>query len=106
MAGSEPLRLIYNLGNGVGFSVREIVEAVRRVTGHPIPVVEEPRRAGDPAVLIASSAKIARDLGWRPQYTRYGRNCAQCLGVAPGALRAHRVLKPEIENSCAAGATS
>ncbi len=69
LAGSEPLRLIYNLGNGVGFSVREIVEAVRRVTGHPVPVVEEPRRAGDPAVLIASSEKIAKELGWRPQHT-------------------------------------
>lgn len=66
--GNAPKRLIYNLGNGVGFSVREIVEAVRRVTGHAIPVVEEPRRPGDPAVLIASSAKITRELGWRPEY--------------------------------------
>ena len=65
----EPRQLIYNLGNGVGFTVREIVEAVRRVTGHPIPVVEEPRRPGDPAVLIASSAKIAKELGWKPEHT-------------------------------------
>ena len=64
-----PTKLIYNLGNGTGFSVREIVEAVRRVTGHPIPVVEEPRRAGDPAVLIASSERITEELGWRPEYT-------------------------------------
>ena len=64
-----PTKLIYNLGNGTGFSVREIVEAVRRVTGHPIPVVEEPRRPGDPAVLIASSERIAHELGWRPEYT-------------------------------------
>ena len=62
-------RLIYNLGNGVGFTVREVIESARRVTGHPIPVVEEPRRPGDPAILIASSEKIARELGWKPKYT-------------------------------------
>ena len=61
-------RMIYNLGNGVGFSVREVVESARRVTGHPIPVEEMPRRPGDPAVLIASSAKIEADLAWRPKY--------------------------------------
>jgi UDP-glucose 4-epimerase len=61
-------RMIYNLGNGVGFSVREVVESARRVTGHPIPVEEMPRRPGDPAVLIASSAKIETDLGWKPKY--------------------------------------
>lgn len=61
--------LIYNLGNGAGFSVREVIESARRVTGHPIPVETVPRRAGDPAVLIASSEKIARELGWRPRHT-------------------------------------
>lgn len=61
-------RLIYNLGNGVGFTVREVIESARRVTGHPIPVIEEPRRPGDPAVLIASSEKIERELGWKPEY--------------------------------------
>jgi UDP-glucose 4-epimerase len=61
-------RMIYNLGNGRGFSVREVVESARRVTGHPIPVDEMPRRPGDPAFLIASSAKIEADLGWRPSY--------------------------------------
>ena len=61
--------LIYNLGNGKGFSVREVVEGVRRVTGHPIPVKESPRRPGDPAVLIASSEKIRRELGWNPKYS-------------------------------------
>ena len=65
----EPKQLRYNLGNGTGFSVRQIVEAARRVTGHPVPVVEEPRRPGDPAVLIASSRKITDELGWRPEYT-------------------------------------
>ena len=61
-------RLIYNLGNGKGFSVREVVESARRVTGHAIPVVEEPRRPGDPAVLVASSRKIMEELGWKPWY--------------------------------------
>jgi UDP-glucose 4-epimerase len=63
-------RMIYNLGNGVGFSVREVVESARRVTGHPIPVDEMPRRPGDPAVLIAGSAKIEKDLGWKPTYSQ------------------------------------
>jgi UDP-glucose 4-epimerase len=61
--------LIYNLGNGQGFSVRDVVESARRVTGHPIPVEIHPRRAGDPAVLVASSAKAMRELGWKPRYT-------------------------------------
>jgi UDP-glucose 4-epimerase len=61
--------LIYNLGNGKGFSVREVIESARRVTGHPIPVQNEPRRAGDPAVLVASSEKAIRELGWKPRYT-------------------------------------
>ncbi|MBZ5665379.1 MAG: UDP-glucose 4-epimerase GalE [Acidobacteriia bacterium] len=60
--------LIYNLGNGQGFSVRQVVEVARNVTGHPIPVIESPRRPGDPAVLIASSEKIRRDLGWQPRF--------------------------------------
>lgn len=60
-------RLVYNLGNGRGFSVREVIETARRVTGHPIPAHEAPRRAGDPAVLIASSEKIRRELAWQPQ---------------------------------------
>lgn len=63
-------RLIFNLGNGKGFSVREVIESARRVTGHPIPAVAEPRRAGDPAVLIASSEKAIRELGWKPKYTQ------------------------------------
>jgi UDP-glucose 4-epimerase len=61
-------RLIYNLGNGRGFSVREVIEAARRVTGHPIPAVESPRRPGDPAILVAGSEKIMRELGWKPRY--------------------------------------
>ena len=61
-------QLIYNLGNGQGFSVRQVIEVARKVTGHAIPVIESPRRAGDPAVLIASSEKIRRDLGWQPRF--------------------------------------
>ena len=62
-------KLIYNLGNGHGFSVREVVETVRRVTHHPIPAREAERRAGDPAVLVASSARIQQELGWSPRLT-------------------------------------
>lgn len=61
-------QLIYNLGNGRGFSVREVIEVCRRVSGRPIPAIEAPRRAGDPAILVASSEKIQRELGWRPRY--------------------------------------
>lgn len=60
----------YNLGNGTGFSVKEVVEAARRVTGLPIPVEIGPRRPGDPAVLVAGSDAIRRDLGWTPQFTQ------------------------------------
>ena len=63
-------RLIYNLGNGHGFSVREVIESARRVTGRPIPAEVHPRRPGDPAVLVASSEKAIRELGWKPQYTQ------------------------------------
>jgi len=66
-AGKE--RLIYNLGNGKGFSVKEVIESARRVTGHTIPADLCPRRAGDPAVLIASSEKAIAQLGWQPKYT-------------------------------------
>ena len=63
----EP-KQIYNLGSGRGFSVREVIETARRVTGHKIPSIESPRRPGDPAVLVASSEKIQSELGWRPEY--------------------------------------
>ncbi|MGA3011066.1 MAG: UDP-glucose 4-epimerase GalE [Terracidiphilus sp.] len=62
--------LIFNLGNGQGFSVREVIESARRVTGHPIPAETHPRRPGDPAVLVASSEKAIRELGWKPRYTQ------------------------------------
>jgi UDP-glucose 4-epimerase len=60
---------IYNLGNGSGFTVLQVIEAARRVTGQPIPVEVVGRRPGDPAVLIASAEKIGRDLGWKPRHT-------------------------------------
>jgi UDP-glucose 4-epimerase len=63
-------RLVFNLGSSQGFSVREVIESARRVTGHPIPAELHPRRPGDPAVLVASSAKAMRELGWKPNYTR------------------------------------
>lgn len=59
---------IYNIGNGQGFTVREVIESARRVTGREIPVIVEARRPGDPAVLVASSAKIQRELGWAPKF--------------------------------------
>ncbi len=61
-------RLIYNLGSGNGYSVREVIETARQVTGHPIPVQELPRRPGDSARLVASSEKIKRELGWKPEH--------------------------------------
>ena len=57
---------IFNLGNGVGYSVREVIETARKVTGYPIPATETPRRAGDPARLVASSEKARKILGWNP----------------------------------------
>ena len=60
-------RLVYNIGNGSGYSVREVIDNARDVSGHAIPVVESPRRPGDPARLVASSAKIRQELGWAPQ---------------------------------------
>jgi UDP-glucose 4-epimerase len=60
---------IYNLGNGTGFSVQQVVDAVREVTGHPVPVTVGERRAGDPAQLVASSDRIRAELGWTPEHT-------------------------------------
>ena len=58
----------YNLGNGQGYSVKEVIETAREVTGHPIPAVVGARREGDPAVLVASSDTIRKELGWNPRY--------------------------------------
>jgi UDP-glucose 4-epimerase len=59
---------VYNLGNGNGFSVREVIRTAEEVVGRPIPVIEEKRRPGDPAVLVASAYKARRELGWQPRY--------------------------------------
>lgn len=59
---------VFNLGNGVGFTNKEVVDVARKVTGHPIPAEIAPRRAGDPAQLVASSEKAKTVLGWKPQY--------------------------------------
>ena len=66
-ATETPGHRVFNLGNGRGFTVREVVEAARRVTGHPIPTVAAPRREGDPATLVASSERIRAELGWLPE---------------------------------------
>jgi UDP-glucose 4-epimerase len=59
---------IYNLGNGLGYTVREVIETARKVTGHPIPAVDGPRRPGDPPELVAGSDKLRRELGWQPRH--------------------------------------
>lgn len=58
----------YNLGNGQGFSVLQVIETAREITGHPIPVKQEPRRPGDPPMLVGSAEKIKSELGWRPKH--------------------------------------
>ena len=63
----------YNLGNGEGYSVREVIETCRQVSGNPIPAIEEARRDGDPARLIAGSQKAIDELGWKPRYATRGQ---------------------------------
>ena len=68
LEGAEPGRhRIFNLGNGDGYSVREVIEAARQVTGKEIPVKEGPRRPGDPAMLVAAAPKIRTELGGEPR---------------------------------------
>lgn len=64
---------VYNLGSGSGYSVREVIEAARRVTRHPIPAIEAPRRAGDLPILVADSAKIRGELGWESRFNSLER---------------------------------
>jgi UDP-glucose 4-epimerase len=61
-------RLIFNIGNGAGYSVREVIETARKVTGHPIPSVDSPRRPGDAPRLVASADRIRGELGWEPKF--------------------------------------
>jgi len=78
--------LIYNLGSGAGFSVGEVVDVVRRVTGAEIATVTGERRPGDPAVLVASSELIRRELGWEPKRTTMEQMVADAweFASAPG----------------------
>jgi UDP-glucose 4-epimerase len=80
---------IYNLGSGSGFSVREVVEACRLVTGHELPVKSADRRAGDPAVLIASSERAQAELGWAPSRTEIGRIVSDAWAFAQLGLESH-----------------
>ena len=68
-SGANFSNIICNLGNNTGFSILQVIESARQVTGHPIPVEIHPRRPGDAAVLVASSDKAKRELGWEPRYT-------------------------------------
>ena len=73
---------IFNLGNGVGFSVREVIEKAKEVTQKDIKVVEESRRSGDPAVLIASSDKAKTVLGWKPEYDDLGNSVEMAFNTS------------------------
>uniref|UniRef100_UPI0015D6B8A5 NAD-dependent epimerase/dehydratase family protein n=1 Tax=Staphylococcus haemolyticus TaxID=1283 RepID=UPI0015D6B8A5 len=86
---------IYNLGNGTGFSVQEVVDAARQVTGHPIPTIDGPRRAGDPAKLVASSDLIRADLGWAPRHTDLAGIVQDAWGLKdPSAPQRSRARRP------------
>jgi UDP-glucose 4-epimerase len=78
-------RMIYNIGNGQGFTVLQVIDSVRRVTGHAIPVEVHDRRPGDPAVLVASSEAIQRDLGWKPRH-------GELDNIIASAWKWHRLL--------------
>ena len=77
---------IFNLGNGVGYSVKEVIDTARKVTGHPIPAKEEARRAGDPARLVASGEKARKILGWEPEI----KDLADIISSAWKWHKAHR----------------
>ncbi|HEX8935642.1 MAG TPA: NAD-dependent epimerase/dehydratase family protein, partial [Pseudonocardiaceae bacterium] len=76
---------IYNLGNGTGFSVQQVLRTCRQVTGHPIPTQSAARRAGDPAVLIASSDRAHHELGWKPERSELAVIVADAWGFARDA---------------------
>ena len=73
--------------------MREVIESARRVTGHPIPAEIHPRRPGDPAVLVASSQKAMRELGWKPRYTQLDEIVRTAWVVAPEALQRVREVR-------------
>lgn len=68
LALGSPASASYNIGTGSGYSVKEVIGVARKITGHPIPVVEKPARPGDPPRLVASADKLRRELGWRPKF--------------------------------------
>jgi UDP-glucose 4-epimerase len=68
LALTSPKSDVFNLGSGEGYSVKQVVEAARKITGHKIPVIESPRRPGDPPKLVGDSAKVRKVLGWAPQF--------------------------------------
>jgi UDP-glucose 4-epimerase len=94
-AATSGEHLVCNLGNGNGFSVREVVETARRVTGHPIPETEAPRRPGDPAVLVASAERARARLGWRPSRTDLATIIADAWTFAQRVHGAHRAPREE-----------
>jgi UDP-glucose 4-epimerase len=102
----EKEKLVYNLGNGKGFSVREVIETARRVTGHGIPVREVARRPGDPAILVASSEKIRRELNWQPQYPNLEdivRSAWDWFRAHPHGYVAPATARPASKSRSAAG---
>lgn len=72
LALRAPCSASYNIGTGTGYSVKQVIEAARRITGHPIPVVEKPARPGDPPRLVAAADKLRRELGWHPKFDALG----------------------------------
>jgi UDP-glucose 4-epimerase len=92
---------VYNLGNGTGFSVRQVIEACRAVTGHPIPAEVVARRPGDPAVLVASSRRAATELGWRPQHPDLSTVVADAWWFVTG--RDHRLRPPAVRREAGSG---
>ena len=76
---------VFNLGNGNGFSVRQVIETAQQVTGVEIKVVECDRRPGDPTILVGSSDKAQKVLGWRPQYSELTQIIKECLAMASKA---------------------
>ena len=91
----------YNLGNGQGHSVREVIETARRVTGIDIPVRIGPRRPGDPAVLVAASDRIRTELGWKPSVRRPGDHHRD--GVALAQSTSRRLCPASLVGRCNSG---
>ena len=85
----------FNVGNSRGYSIREVVETARRITGLPIPAIEARRRSGDPAVLVADAAKLRRTLGWEPRFS----SLEAILSTAWTWKQAHPNGYPEMEET-------